>query len=650
MGGMYFVATDGIYRTVGGPEEWLSKKLDPIFNGKTANGLAPIDFSNLTAIRLAIFENELYFQYVDTNGARQVLVYSIPFQFWRRYNFGVDPSVFYADAENENPTLLIGGATTGKTYDYTGFNDDGAAISCEFRTKVEDFGRPRLEKRFGDQLLDLDTQGVEITLQNYLNNETVTNPTQVFDAAAGRTRSVFDAFGTTPQRAFNISSDISWSSSTAAPIIYQLGTTMISEPDVTVNRVTQWDDLGHPDESYLTGVTFDCDTNGVERQIIVETDYNGIVNTAAILTVGTDGRHKVKFSWPAVQMHKVRIRPNDDCLSWILYKVDWIAVPEPPRIAGWDTYFENGYDQYYTGVDLFCDTSGLDKTVEVYVDGNLVKTQTVNTNGRKVFHITLPWGRGHVFHLVATDTNPGILYDVRWQIQGEPSEQTNWNQNFTTQSALYDKYLKAVVFECDTFGQDKTVTVECDGVVVETLTVNTNGRKVIQRAFPQHLGRVFRVYPTDDFPSRLYSVQFVFDGEPFALDRWETQEITHGINSWHYPTWAHVTVKSTADVNLQVIAYNQTGVQTVKNYTILSTSGVKIKSFVPFEATKGILYKYIITSDEPFWLYQEETTVFVREWGTDATATVHPFGDSDLDPTRNMITAELAAARPGGEG
>lgn len=649
MGGIYFVNNDGVYRTsAGGPEEWLSKKIDPIFNGKTANGYLSIDWTQDTAIRLEIFENELYFQYEDTGGDRQVLVYSIPFGFWRAYTFAAEPSTFYADEGNPEPVMLIGGASTGKTYEFDGFSDDGTAIDCEFRTGVLDFGRPRMEKRFGDQLLDVDTQDVVITLQNHVNNETTTNAADTLTAAAGRSRAIFDTFGDTPQRAFNISTDLSWSSATAAPLIYQLGTTMLVEPDVTVNRVTQWDDLGHPDESYLTGVTFDCDTGGVARNILIESDYNGLVNLIATLVVNCDGRHKVKFSWPAAQVHKIRIRPNDDCLAWILYKVDWISVPEPPRIAGWDTYFENGWDQYYTGVDLFCDTSGLDKTLEVYVDELLVGTYTVNTSGRKVFHITLPWGRGHVFHLVATDDNPGILYDVRWHLDPEPSEQTNWNQNFTVAGALNDKYLKALLFQCDTFGEDKSVTVECDGVVVETLTVNANGRKVVQQSFPQHLGRVFRVYPTDSNPGRLYSLQWVFDSEPLALARWETQQITHGFNSWHYPIWSNITVKSTADVTLEVSAYTQDGSAQIRQYTLDNTFNEKIKLFVPFEATKGIMYKYLLTSEEPFWLYREETVVYVREWGTDATATTHMFGNDDLDQTRGMSNAELAAARPGG--
>jgi hypothetical protein len=648
VGGMYFISRDGIYRTVGGPEEWISRKIDPLFKGKTVNGMLPIDFTASNLLRLEIHENELYFQYVDTNGDTQVLVFSLPHEFWRHYTYATEPACFYSDEGNSTSTLLIGGQTSGKTYQSSGLSDDGAAIACQLRTGAINFTRPREEKRLGDQALDIDAQNVDITLQNFLNKETVTNAAQSLTGTSGRVKAIFNGFGPIPQRAIDIATDISWSSATAAPILYWFGTSVIIEPEITINRVTQWDDLGHSDEFYLTGVTFDVDTGDVDRTILIEYDLNGLINTAASLTVRTNGRHKVKFSWPAVQAHKVRIRPNDDCLAWQLFKVDWIAQPEPPRIAGWDIHFENGWDQYYTGLDLYCNTFGLDKTIEVYVDGTLVKTETVNTSGRRVHHITLPWGRGHVFRFVATDDNPGLLYDHRWHLEQEPSEQTNWNQNFTVAGTEADKYLKAIVFQCDTFGLDKTVTVEVDGVVVQTLTINADGRKVVQKAFPQQLGRVFRIFPTDNNPGRLYSHWWVFDQEPLALDRWETQEITHGLPGWHYPIWAHITLKSTADVTLTLTAYNQAGTATIKTYAITSTGGVKQKRFVPFEAVKGIMFKYVLTSTSPFWLYREETVVAVRDWGSNETLQARPFGNDDTDPTRIMTRSDLAAARPGG--
>jgi hypothetical protein len=646
-GGMYFVSRDGVYKTAGGPEEWLSADIDPIFRGEIANGMMPIDFEQEDQIRLEIHENELYFSYQDCCGDMVVWVFNLPYQFWRSYSFQRDIAAIYSDEGTES-TLLFGSASTGQAFTHTGFSDDGLAIPASLRTKIQDFGRPREEKRLGDQVLDLNSNDIDVTVTNYVNDDTLVNPASTVSVAVGRKRPILDAFGTTPQRVRNISTEIAFSYTARPPILYQLATSYLVEPDITLNRATQWDDLGHSDESYLTGVTFDCDTGGVDRTIIVERDYNGVISTAATLTVNTSGRHKVKFSWTAVQAHKVRLRPDDDCLAWQLFKVDWIAVPEPPRISKWDTYFENGWDQYYTGVDLFCDTGGLTKTVEVYVDNVLIKTETVNTNGRLVHHITLPWGRGHVFHLVATDDNPGILFDVRWQLDPEPSEQANWNQNFTISGTEGDKYLKAIVVQCDTYAQNKTVTVEVDGVVVETLSVNANGRKVVQLAFPQHLGRVFRIYPTDGNPGRLYSLWWVFDQEPLALDRWETQEITHGMPAWHYPLYGHIAVKSVSDVMLQVTAYNQTGQATTRTYTLPSTEGAKQKLFVPFQPTKGVLYKYVLTSPDAFWLYREETTIAVRQWGTDATAMVHIFGNDAIDSTRGMTKSELAAARSGG--
>ena len=44
-------------------------------------------------LRLTVWENDLFFQYQDTGGARQVLVYSILQKFWRHYLFGQPPAV-----------------------------------------------------------------------------------------------------------------------------------------------------------------------------------------------------------------------------------------------------------------------------------------------------------------------------------------------------------------------------------------------------------------------------------------------------------------------------------------------------------------------------------------------------------------------------
>jgi len=653
-GGVYFASQDGIFVTNGGPEEWLSEDIDPLFKGKTVNGYLPIDLDAERSLRMTVWESKLYFGYQDSSGQNQVLVFDILKRFWRHYSFGRQSEGLQGEDESD---LLIGGTASGESYKHLGTSDDGLPITVTFRTGSID-GDKREDKLLGDQIVDADRQGTNITITNYLNEEAIVNPNGTLGSGAGRQRYILDAFGDTPQRAHSIATEVAWSSSTAAPIVYRIGFASTMQPDITQNRVTNWDDLNHADECYVTGVTFDCNTAGIDRTIIVERDFGGVVLTVATLLVNTDGRHKIKFSWPAVAANKIRIRPNDDCLFWLLYKVDWIWLEEPPRVARWDIHFENQWDQYYTGLDLYCDTSGLEKRVEVWVDQVRLDNPAtglsywpVTANGRRVVHLTLPWGRGHVFHVVAIDDNDGLLYNHRWHMDPEPSEQANWNQNFSIYGTRSDKFLKAIIFECDTFGQNKSVQVEVDGVTVETITITATGRSVIQRALTtQQLGRVWRMFPVDSNPGRLYTAQPVFDEEPLKLTRWETQETNHNLPGWFQILWAHLTLKCTQDVTLTVtfVANQELGTRISKQYVIPHTSGQKVRRFVSFEAGKGVLVKYLLTSPGDFWLYREETVVQVQPWGAEQTVPVQPFGDDDLDPTRPMKQAALAAAAPGG--
>jgi len=651
MGGIFFVAEDGLFATNGGPEDWLSEAINPLFYGTAVNGYQPIDKSAGDALRLTVWENCLYFQYQDTSGNRQVLVYSLLQKFWRHYAFGRAPATLQGLDED---ILVIGGATTGASYLHDGFSDDGQAIACVARPGSFSAGR-REEKLFGDIYLDADPGATELSLQVFLNEETHANSIiPVTTGVSGRQRFLIHAFGESPQKAHSITAELRWSSSGPPPTLYQFGYAITLQPDLTNTRVTNWDDLNSPDEVWLSGVTFDCDTGGAVKDVFIERDFNGVRETVATLQVLATGRHKLKFSWPSVPAHMVRTRPDAvGCAPWLLYRADWIYIQEPPRISKWDIHFENKWDQYYTGLDLYCDTSGAEKRIEVWVDEQRVPNTLAGlpyfpivANGRRVVHLTLPWGRGHVFRFFAIDDNPGLLYTHRWHLQEEPSEQANWNQNFSILGTRADKWLKAIIFECDTFGQTKTVGVEVDGVTVETLSVSANGRRVVQIALTdQHLGRVWRMFPVDANPGRLYSAEPIFDEEPFCFDRWETQETNHGLPGWFYPLYAHITLKSTADVTLRtVMQHNQVGGTTTHDYVIPATGGVKQRRFLPgFVAGKGVLIKYILTSPTPFWLYRDETSVMIQPWGAYQSIEVKPFGNDDQDPSRPMTHAILAA-------
>lgn len=670
-GGIFFVSRAGIRVTNGGasqPVDGDADNLWPLFHNQTRNGFLPIDFTQEDAIRLSVYDNELWFLYQDIGATRQCLIYSLIHRYWRSYSFAFPVAVAYNDETTtgtpEGAQRLLLGSTNGHAFEHVGFTDNGTPISFLARTGAWDFGRPREEKRLGDLTVSADLEGLTLAVQTFLNTEAIANASQGFNGVIGRHQYIFDPFGNSsgsPQHAKNVSVQLSGTAPTAAQAaISFVGVSYVVEPDVTMNRVTTWEPPGAGDtEGYVWGCVLDCDTGGTPRTILVEADLAGSVTTIATLTVNTNGRHKVWFSWPAAHVQLIRLRPTGTCAPWMLFSANWLSNPEPPRIAGWDTDFEDLGDTYYTGLDIECDTFSQDKHVHVTVDQIEIPNSPflVNTAGRHLVHLTFnPPGRGHIyrFYCDATDVNPGLLYTHKWMVQAEPEEQTNWNQNFTTWSSQSDKYLKGFVIEADTFGQSKTLQVQVDGVTLVTVTpVNHNGRLVKNYTFPQVLGRVFRILPTDNFPSRLYALLPLFDEEPYALARWETQLLTLDLpeSGWGSILSTEVCYRCASTVTLTVQTYgDNAALRSTQTYALPATGGVKQKVFVPFQANKGVLFKLVFTADDGLsglTLYQEESWMRVKPWASNSTYT-KPYGDDDLDVTRNMTSAVAAAGRAGG--
>ena len=213
---------------------------------------------------------------------------------------------------------------------------------------------------------------------------------------------------------------------------------------------------------------------------------------------------------------------------------------------------------------------------------------------------------------------------------------------------LTDKNVKGVVLECDTFGTAKSIEVQADGATIATLSVTASGQQVLQFSFAQARARLLRLRPADEVRWILYRHSWLFDEEPLSLTRWESQELTLGAVGWKTAHFGQITLLSTTDVTLTVVAHRQDGTSVSKDYTIPSTSGNKRTLFVPFDAMKGVLYKFTFTSASPFYLYREETILWVHNWTTNQSHEIKPFGNDDLDLVRSMQDASLTAARGGG--
>lgn len=664
--GVAFVSGDsdapGVYRTSGQAATLLSTKIDPLFKGISitfapGEQVLPVDWTQATALRLASFQHVLWFSYKDTGGTTRTLLLDELSSEWYVYDFANPPQMAYGEeGANLAPQLWLGCAD-GSAHLHTGTSDNGTAIAPRVVTGYQDGGRPREDKLLGDIIFDADIPtGATLYVITRLNNGVVVNAAMPYPGLTGRRRFQADPFGVTPQRARNIQVDWEWTNPAGSTSGLQVaGVSFAPQPDQVLKRATTWESF--PTEQYFWGLTLVCDTANVAVDVAVEVTQGGQISLASTIVVLANGRRLLQFSWPAVKADQIRIRATSDCTFWMLYKVEWLRAPEPPRIAGWDSNYENLGDTYYTGLDLECDTFGREKWIEVYVDqSRITNPETgltyfpITAQGRRVVHLTFGPERGHIYRFVATDGNPGLLYSRVWHVDEEPSEQANWNQNYTIGGTLTDKSIKGVLIECDTFNQLKTVRVEGDGSLITTLVVQHNGRLVKHYAFPATVARVLRLRPTDAFLSRPYSIQWVFDEEPLSMIRWETQLIDHGLAGEHVLYSAQVTLKSTTDVTLTVSAYNNLGVLvSATAYTIPSTGGAKQKLYVPFIAAKGVLYKYLfapVDGSTPFSLYREESSVLVLPWGAGSPITRQPFGSDDLDKVRQMGSASGIAATP----
>lgn len=243
---------------------------------------------------------------------------------------------------------------------------------------------------------------------------------------------------------------------------------------------------------------------------------------------------------------------------------------------------------------------------------------------------------------------PVYVYNGGVSFLPQPDEVEQRVTEWDSGGRLTDKIVKGIVLECDTFGNAKSIQLQADGATQTTISLTAaTGRRVVEFSFAQWKGRLLRLRPADEVKWILYSHSWIFDEEPLALLRWETQELALGEVGWKTPLYAHVALLSTADVSMQVIAYRQDGTSVTKTYTILSTAGAKLTRYVQFEATKGVMYKLIFTSSVAFYLYREETILWIHNWTTGQDYEIKRVGTDDLDLIRASQNAMLTAARVG---
>ena len=453
--GIAFVSPFGVRLTQGGdPTDLSSAQLLPLFQGQTANGMAPINFTVPTALRLEYHDHELWFTYQPTSGTRRHLIYNFQDQTWRPYTFSeAVASVYSEPVQGVAASLLLGGHATGQLYTHSGFSDDGTAIPYQAVTGAWDFGQPRNEKTYSEVVLDGELQTATVTLSPYLNDALTTVTPMTAVGVAGSRRYTFEPFGTVPQRARNVTIGLSGNAPTGASLAFnRLGVTTLLQPEIVYRQPTPWEEL-QGGEGYCFGMLITCNTGGVDKAVDVEyTIRNSAVTVAASLTINADGRRKLPFTWPAVLASQMRLIGTADCEPWMRFKIEWLSQPEPPRVADWNTNwdaFGTFTDKWLKGLLIEADTFNAAKTLLLDIDQSLaVVTQAMTFNGRAIQQFSFAKQRGRLFRLRSIDGVLAKLY--RWQpiFDEEPLSLTRWESEerpFVGMAGRWQKPLEAFV-------------------------------------------------------------------------------------------------------------------------------------------------------------------------------------------------------------
>lgn len=232
-----FLARDGVNLTTGGsPVALTDADLYDLFPnegnpGENVNGVGAPDISaaQATGLRLAYYDEYLYFDYPVLNGgggrATLVLAFDLGATsrgespggwMWDVYTPNVQ---FHYGEEGAGIHALLVGTTDANLYQYAGNSDNGTAISMELTTPSKDQGEPRLLKLYGDIMLDSNTAGLDAVCTPYFNdNATSAAPVTVNTASRSQ---IAIPLGSSWQTMLNISLNIVVPVSTAArPFFY----------------------------------------------------------------------------------------------------------------------------------------------------------------------------------------------------------------------------------------------------------------------------------------------------------------------------------------------------------------------------------------------------------------------------------------------
>lgn len=488
--------------------------------------------------------------------------------------------------------------------------------------------------------LEVDTGGVEVTFHLQADGTAVNHELKVNTTEADRQRNLTLPTGLKGKR-WRLYCDPSQAAIATYGGKFQLFHHRIAFQQADrgeVGHTFDWDDLGHPYDKLLLGVTFEYDTSEggpvtLKMDTLSGIDGNHLTSNVAEFVLPM-GRGKTQFPLPADTVPKmVRVYPATavpagfKTWKYLFEKIDY--PPDKVRVTPWKDA-SSPVDKEPSWLWIDADTSNVPATVQLQNEGGTVLTVTHNgtANNRKRNYAIPADTTGKMWRLLADEGVGGRfqLWDwgfERWQpfaLAGpvDPPEvvlATPWNDC----GYPFSKLARNLVQVINTGGSNCTVELQTsEAGTVQTFTVNTSytNRAVSLACNPNLSGTLWRLILTPSTGGRAQLWNWALDivKEPPEMTSWSSYGQAFGYHGWKFSKqiWldyvcagqVRLTLTSDTGTLVQVLPAHPT--RAVERYLLPAVWGAGLNK------TKllGVQLESV-DSDHPFRLYAEASAI---EW------------------------------------
>lgn len=323
---IYYQAIDGLRAFAGGASSYLTQNIEFIFQDVGTTPIVEADQSQLAQTRTAYWNNMVFFSYIGVDGHRHRVIMHTVYKRWR--NDEIDAESIFLEADTN--TLVFGDANGLVHIDRVGSYDEAnnagtlqlAPITIDLQLPYLNQGAPELQKSYNELVMDVDTQGQDLTMTLLFNDGEFSLGLGTVNTA-NRQRVNIPINAGDGEQAYKVALQLT-GSFVARAYVYQAAINAIMLAKTRKTFDSYWLRLG-TDESKLVKQLYIEYMAGAAITFYVF--YDGLDTAGYTFIIPAFGgvRNAIRVRLPAVKCRLIRIIgvTSADCQLWDDSKLEW---------------------------------------------------------------------------------------------------------------------------------------------------------------------------------------------------------------------------------------------------------------------------------------------------------------------------------------